>query len=157
MAVMKLGRNAKFYRNTANFASPTWAEVSAIRDLTVNSAWQTTDAPDRSTVVNGKAKTLLDLTVSGTLKCKDADAGYVAVMEAMLSPSGTMDVLVLDGPNSTNGARGYRFTAIVTQANQDQGLSNSLYQDVNFEPDAFADNAPQSAVVTNSAPVLTTL
>lgn len=157
MAVMKLGRNAKFYRNTGNFASPTWSEISAVRDLTVNAAWQTTDAPDRSTVVNGQAKTLLDLTVSGTLKCKDADAGYVAVMEAMISPSASMDVLVLNGPSTSNGARGYRFDAIVTQANEDQGLTNSLYEDVSFAPNAFADNAPQSAVVTNSAPVLTTL
>lgn len=155
---MKLGiRSKMYYRSAGNFASPTWSEISAIKDLTVNAQWDTTDAPDRSTVVKGMAKTLLGLSVSGSMKASDSGVAVGAVLDAMLGATASMDVMVLDGSSSTNGARGYRYEAIVTQANQDQNIQNALYWDVDFAPSGFADNAPQSVLVTNSAPVFTTL
>ena len=78
-------------------------------------------------------------------------------MDALLSPTASLDVMVLDGTSSTNGVRGYRYDAIVTQGNQDQAIQNALYLDVNFAPNGFADNAPQSVLVTAGSPVFTTL
>lgn len=158
MAGMKLGIRSKiYYRSAGNFASPTWTEISAFRDLTVNAQWDTTDAPDRSTVVKGMAKTLLDLGVSGTLKCSDTATTYGAVVDALLSPTSSLDVMVLDGASGTNGVRGYRYDALVTQGNQDQAIQNALYLDVNLVPNGFADNAPQSVLVTAGSPAFTTL
>lgn len=154
----KLGINSKlYYRSAGNFASPTWSELSRFRDVQVNAQWDTTDAPDRASHVKSMAKTQLDIGVSGTIKSLDADAGYNAVVDALLSPTGNMDIMVLDGSNTTNGSRGFRYEAIVTQGNQDQGIGEALYLDVNFAPDAFSTNNYQSVLVTAGAAAFTNL
>ena len=155
---MKLGIRAKLYYDTAaNFSTPTWSEITKFRDVTVNAAWDTVDAPDRSSRVKSMAKTLLDLGVSGALKVSDADSGVNAVMTALLSPTANIGIMVLNGASNTNGARGYRYDAIVTQASEDQGIGNALYLDVNFAPDAFSANQFQSVLVTAGSPAFTNL
>jgi hypothetical protein len=46
---IKLGRNCKAYYNTGSYASPTWVEITLVRDLTTNldgeTATPTTAAP----------------------------------------------------------------------------------------------------------------
>lgn len=155
---MKLGIRAKlYYRSGGNFASPTWTEISKFRDVTVNATWDTVDAPDRASRVKSMAKTLLDIGVTGSMKMADADATVNAVIDALLSPTSNMDVMVLNGSESTNGARGFRYESVVTSASEDQGIGNAIYADVTFMPDAFSANKFQSVLVTAGSPAFTNL
>jgi hypothetical protein len=155
---MKLGIRSVFYYDSAvNFSTPTWAAISKFRDVSVNAQWDTVEAPDRGSRVKSMAKTLLDIGVSGSLKVSDTDTGVNAVMTALLSPTANIGIMVLNGTSATNGSRGYRYDAIVTQGNEPQNIGDALYLDVNFAPDAFSANNFQSVLVTSGSPAYTNL
>lgn len=155
---MKLGIDAKlYYRSGGNYASPTWTEISSIKDLAVDGQWDTTDAPSRASRIKGYAKTLLDAGFTGTIKCSDTDTAYQAIRDAFLSGTSSVDFMVLNGSNTTNGAWGYRYDGIVTKCGNDQGIQNALYDDIEVKPDGFSDNPFKKAVVTAGAPVFTAI
>lgn len=155
---MKLGINSKwYYRSAGNYASPTWTEISAVSELELANQWDSTDAPDRSTRVKGYAKTQMDIGFTASVKKRDDSAAVTAIIDAFNSPTGNMDVMVLDGGSTTNNVRGYRFDAIVTKATENQGVGNALYLDTEFKPDGFSANAPAAVLVTNNSPVFTSL
>lgn len=158
MATVLIGPNCKFYWKSANtFASPTWSEITAMKDVARNDAWDVIEAPDRSTTVKAEAKSQRDISVTASMKKKAGDAGVNAVLVALESQTGNIDIMVLDGAKETNGARGVRFEAVVTQGNEDQALTNALYLDLRFAPDAFSDNRFQSVLVTAGSPAFTNL
>jgi hypothetical protein len=155
---MKLGIRAKlYYRSAGNFGTPTWTELTLVRDLTLNAADDTTDAPTRASRVKAMAKTLKDIAFDASMRASDTDAGYTAVYDAYLSASSNIDVMVLDGSSSSNGARGFRYEAIVHKAGQPQNIADAIYTDFGFAPDAFSSNNFQSVLVTAGSPVHTNL
>lgn len=157
MATM-LGITAAFYyRSAGNFASPTWTEITAMKDVARNDQWDTVEAPDRGSTVKSGAKTLRDIGVTAAMKKKLNDASVNAVLAALESATGNIDIMVLDGDKATNGARGVRYEAVTTQANEDQGIANALYLDLAFMPDAFSDNQYQSVLVTAGSPAFTNI
>jgi hypothetical protein len=154
----KLGiTSALYYRSSGNFGTPTWTALTDIGDLAVNAQWDVAEANTRASRIKSESKTLLGLEVTGRLKSQDASASYNAVVEAFLSGTSNIDILVLDGTNTTNGSRGFRFEAVVTQANQDQALTNALFLDLRFAPDGFSSNNFQSALVTAGAAAFTNM
>jgi hypothetical protein len=153
----KLGIDSVLYYNTATYGSPTWTPITCVRDLVLNFSWDTVEAPSRASRVKTMAKTIVDISASGTLKVSDTDTTYIAVWEKLISGTGNLDVMILNGVSTVTGVRGVRFDALVTQGNEDQGIGNALYLDVNFMPDAFSANAVKTAVVTAGAPVFTSL
>lgn len=153
----KLGIDAKLYRNTGNYNTPIWTEIDAVKDFTLNFAWDTVEAPSRASKVKSKAKTIVDISGKGTCKVSDTDAGYLALWAAMISNTANIDVLILNGLANTNGARGVRYDGIVTQGNEDQGIGNALYMDFEVAPDAFNTNAMKTAVVAAGSPAFTSI
>lgn len=153
----KLGIDSVLYYNTASYATPTWTAITCVRDLVLNFAWDTVEAPSRASRVKTMAKTIVDISASGTLKVSDTDTGYIALWDKLISGTGNVDVMILNAASTVNGARGVRFDALVTQGNEDQGIGNALYLDINLVPDAFSVNVPKTAVVASGAPVFTSL
>lgn len=149
-----LGRNAKFYLNTGSYGSPTWSEVPNISDLTLNRAWDEGDASTRESAMKQAVKTLLDAAVSGKLKFTIGDSNTTTILDALDSPTTTIDIMCLNGPQTTNGMKGVRYPAQVTQGNEDQGLGVVLYEDIKFMPTPTA-NPPCTVKVVGSAPVFT--
>lgn len=157
MATTRLGITSKFYYDSAsNFSTPTWAEVSDMRDVAYQFAWDVAEGPSRASRVKSEAKTQLDISVTAMMKKTGSAAGN-AVITALLSPTANIGILVLDGSTTTNGSRGIRYDAICKQGNEDQAIGNSLYLDLAFAPDMFSDNNFQSVLVTAGSPAYTNL
>ena len=160
---MLLGINAKCYRNTGSWGSPTWSEVTCISDFTLPVGWDTVEAPTRASRVKSGARTLVALNPTGKLKSSVDEENYLAFWEALMAAPGSaeeeLDLLILNGPHTTNGCRGYRGMFIVTKGDEDQGLGNALFNDIALMPSAFATASEpfSSAVVTAGAPVYTAL
>lgn len=153
----KLGITSKFYYDSAaNFSTPTWAEISEMRDVSVNFAWDVVEAPDRGSRVKSEAKTQLDMGVTAMMK-KLETTTVNAVITALLSPTANIGIMVLDGSSATNGSRGVRYDAIVKQGNESQSITEALYLDLAFSPDAFSGNQYQSVLVTAGSPAFTNL
>lgn len=151
----KLGIDAKLYYNTGTYGSPTWTEVTCVKDFKLNLKWSTTEAPSRANRVGEKAKLQIDISGTGQLKASDTDTAYVAFWNALVSSTGNLDVLILNGDKANNGSRGVRYDALVTDGSEDQGIGNAIYDDIELVPDAFKTNPPKYAVVTSGAPVFT--
>lgn len=158
--LLKLGVNAKAYRNTGTYETPVWDELSWLSDLAVKADWDQQDTPRRSQRVKQKVKTLLDLAV--TFKhyasdkatapgggADDPTADYTALYGAFVTDD-VLDVLVLNGAKEGNGVRGFRFDCQVTGASEGQGESAVLMDDMQFTPCPSA-NAPQAVLVAGGA------
>lgn len=149
----KLGINAVIYwRSAGSYGSPTWTAVDIISDLAVNPSWDEADASSRESRIKKSVKTVLGLEFSGRMKKKPDNAAYEAFMNAMLSDD-ALDVLVLDDDKDTVGARGWRCDVQVFSANEDQGMSTALYEDIVLKP-TCSDNAAK-AVLVGAGPALT--
>lgn len=151
-----LGKNAKLYYNSATFGSPTWVEITRISKLKGGLKWGRAQNATRGSTVNRGGKTVGDLSFDFTIEQDLTDAGILLVWAACISGSTTIDLLILNASNTTNGARGFRGEFDLNSLDDDQAIENVLTWDVHAEPAASA-NALQTAVITAGSPVFTTL
>lgn len=147
-----IGLNAKAYRNSGSYGSPTWLEMTLISDLSVNPSWEEADASARESRIKQTVKTLMALEISGKMKKKLGDDNYDALMNAMLSDD-TLDLLILDGDRETEDVRGWRADFQVFSANEDQSMTNVLFEEFTLKP-SITENPPK-AVLVNSGGSLT--
>jgi hypothetical protein len=153
----KLGILSKAYRNTGTYGTPVWTEVTAFRDVTLNVDWDKVEAASRASRVKKQAKTQVAVAASGSIKVSDTDTGYIAIWESMVGVTQNIDMMFLNGDSTTTGVRGFRFDALVTKGDEDQGIGNALYLGVEMDPDANGVNAVKYAVVASGAPVFTSI
>lgn len=128
-----IGLNAKVYRNTNTYEAPTWSECTLFSDVSVNPAWEEADASARESRIKQTVKTLLGLDITGKMKKKPANANYDAFMDAFLSDD-TLDLLILDGDRTENGVRGWRADFQIFSANEDQSMTNVLFEEFKLMP-----------------------
>jgi hypothetical protein len=154
----KLGIKARIYRNTSgNYGSPSFSAIHKVSDLAVNPAWDMSDADSRESRIKNKAKTMLDLTITGKVKVSNSDAGYIALWEAAHNDD-ALDLLILNGPMNENGTRGYRGFFQVNKPAEDQGLDKVLYMGFELMPADNEDDTPiKLAVVAGGTPVFSDL
>lgn len=136
-----LGLDAKLYRNTGTYGSPTWDEITNVRDLTLSLEKATTDVTTRA--ASGwrqYAATLKDATVDFSMVWDNADTDFTAVKDAFVNNT-SLDVWVLDGSSSTSGSQGLRAVVDVVSFSRNEGIEDALTVDVSLKP-RFDSNAP---------------
>jgi len=152
----KLGIKCKAYYNSATYGSPTWVEITCINDFKQNVDWEKGEVKSRATRVKQSVKTMLGLSWSGTLLASTTDTAYQAIKAALVSDA-TLDMMILDGDKTINNVTGYRCDVQIFSANEDQGTTTVVYDEVTIEPCPLGGNAPSSVLVTAGAPVFTPL
>ena len=154
MATM-LGIDAAiYYRSAGNFSSPTWSEITTVSQIGVTGAWNRATYAIRASYVEFSAKTTLPVTVTGRILSELNTAAYNTLWNSHISAAGFEDYLVLNAPNTTNGARGYRFEGAISFDNDDQGEQSVLFNEFTITP-IRTDNNFQTAIVSSGAPVFT--
>ena len=94
---MKLGMEAKLYRNTGSFAAPTWVEMTNVKDLTLN-----LEAAEADVTTRGNAgwratiAALKDGSIEFEMVWDPADAGFTAIQDAYFNNT-TVEFAVMDG------------------------------------------------------------
>lgn len=145
---LKHGVDASAYINTSgSFGSPAWSELDLFSDLTPNGGWDAAEINIRRSKVKYGAKTNLDIGFTGRMLCDSADANYLLLLAAWQSLTGTVDLLILDGPITTVGSFGYRAEFQITAGNQPQPTTDVLYREFAAVPYPTA-NIPKWAEVT---------
>ncbi|MFN9343454.1 MAG: phage tail tube protein, partial [Planctomycetota bacterium] len=107
MAV-KLGLDAKLFRNTGTFATPTWNEITNVRDVTLNLEAGEADVTTRGN--NGwraTVATLKDGSIEFEMVWDSADADLTSTRDAFLKKT-AIELAVMDGPMSRPGSQGLR-------------------------------------------------
>jgi len=138
-----LAEDAKLYRNTASYATPTWSEMDNVIDLTLNLEKEEADVTTRGSggwteVVDGKK----DATVEFQMLWDTADTNFTALQDAFLNNT-SVEVLVLDGPEGTAGSQGLRATMMVKSFSRSEDLGDALKVDVSLRPVKNSDAAPE--------------
>ena len=136
-----LGMNAKLYYNTGTYGSPTWTEISNVRDVTLSLERGDSDITTRG---GGgwrqSVATIADGSVDFQMVWDNTDTAFTAIKTAFIDAT-TVEFLVLDGSSSTTGNQGLRATMAITSFSRNEGLEDALTVDVSAKT-AYADNAP---------------
>lgn len=144
-ATSVLSLNAKLYRNTGTYATPTWNEVPNVRDLTVSLDKAEADTSTRL----GKFKTvrgsLRNVSIDWGMVQDPADADWIALRDAFLNDT-QVDLAVADGPIATTGTQYFRAVCEIMKFQMNQALTDVLMTDVSAKP-TYNDNAPTYVTV----------
>ena len=103
--MIKLGMEAKLYRNDGTYASPTWVELLNVKDLTLN-----LEAGEADVTTRGNAgwratiASLKDGSIEFDMLWDTADTNFTALKDAFFS-GGTVEFAVMDGDVATSGNR----------------------------------------------------
>jgi hypothetical protein len=138
----KLGMEAKLYRNTGDYAEPTWTEVENVRDLTMNTEKGSADVTTRgNSGWRAMAGTLKDLSVEFEMVYDTADEDFTAIQTAFMD-NDQVEFAVMDGDITEAGTQGIRATFEVMNFSQSEPLEEAIIVSVTLSA-AYADNAPE--------------
>src|SRR5581483_12132933 len=119
---VKLGLEARLFRNTGNYATPTWSEMKNVKDLTLSVEAGEADATTRGN--NGWKATLATLkdgSIEFEMVWDTADAGFTAIRTAFFANT-PVEFAVLDGDATATGSQGLRASMAITKFNRNEPL-----------------------------------
>lgn len=139
---VKLGLDAKLYRNTADYASPTWVEVTNVKDLTLN-----LEAGEADVTTRGNAgwratiAALRDGSIEFEMVWDTADAAFTAIKNAFFGGT-TVEFAVMDGDIETAGSQGLRAMMAITNFSRSEPLEEAIKVSVTAKP-TYSTNPPE--------------
>ena len=137
-----LGLNAKLYRNTGSYETPTWVVIDNVKDVKLNVEKGEADVTTRGG--NGwkqTAATLKDASVEFEMVWDKKDAGFKAIKDAFFNDT-TIEVAVMDGDITEDDSEGLRATMTVTTFSRNEPLTEALTVPVTLKP-ASGAHAPE--------------
>lgn len=139
---IKLGMEAKLYRNTGTFALPTWVELTNVKDLTLNLEAGEADVTTRGNAGwRATVATLKDGSIEFEMVWDTADTNFTAIQDAFFNGT-DIEFAVMDGDITVSGTQGLRATMSVTSFSRSEALEEALMVSVNAKP-TYATNAPE--------------
>ena len=139
---MKLGMEAKLYRNTGTYAAPTWSEMTNVKDLTLNLEASEADVTTRGNAGwRATIAALKDGSIEFEMVWDPADAGFTAIQDAYFNNT-TVEFGVMDGDIASSGTQGLRATMSITKLTRSEPLEQAITVSVTAKP-TYSDNAPE--------------
>ncbi len=143
---VKLGLDARLYRNTGTFAAPVCNHVQNVKDVTLNLEAGEADVSTRGTGGwRATVATLKDASVEFEMVWDTADDDFASIRDAFLN-RGAVEFAVMDGDIATPGSQGLRATCMVTTFSRNEPLEEAVTVSVTIKP-TFAANPPLWLVV----------
>jgi hypothetical protein len=147
---MRLGLDAKAYRNTGTYNSPTWSEISTIKDVTLNLTSGEADVSTRGNAGwKATAKTLKDASIDFGMVWDPGNADFDALKDSYFDNT-SIELLFLDGPVTTAGSQGLRAMCSITQFTRNEPLEEALNVTCTAKP-AYGENPPEWYTVPSSS------
>jgi len=144
---VRLGLDAKLFRNGGSFGTPGWVEVKNVRDVTLNLEAGEADVTTRGN--NGwraTVATLKDGSIEFEMVWDAADANFAAIRDAFLT-NGAVELAVMDGDIETTGSQGLRASFMITNFSRNEPLEEAITVSVTAKP-TYSDNPPQWLTVS---------
>ncbi len=139
---VKLGLDAKLYRNTGTYDTPTWVEMTNVKDLTLNLESGEADVTTRAN--NGwraTVATLKDGSIEFEMVWDTEDAGFTAIKGAWFANT-SIEFAIMDGGITDAGSQGLRATFSITKFSRNEPLEEALTVSVTAKP-TYAEHAPE--------------
>ena len=139
---IKLGMEAKLYRNTGTYALPTWVEMINVKDLTLNLEASEADVTTRGNAGwRATIAALKDGSIEFEMVWDTADADFTAIQQAFFGNT-DLEFAVMDGDVASSGSQGLRATMAITNFSRSEALEEAIGVSVTAKP-TYADNAPE--------------
>ena len=139
---VKLGLDARLYRNTGAYSSVTWNEVKNVKDLTLSLEAGEADVTTRG---NGGWRATIATLKDGSLEFEmvwdTADDDFTAIRTAFLA-NGSVEFAVLDGAYNTTGSQGLRAAMAITNFSRSEPLEEAIKVSVTAKP-TYSDHPPE--------------
>lgn len=137
-----LSENAKLYRNSGSYGTPTWDLINNVKDLTLN---LDKDEVDITTRGSGGFKEFIDGMIDASIDFgmvwDTADTDFTAIRTAFFAKT-AIEFLILDGLQATSGSQGLRVTCMIKSFTRNENLGEALMVDVTLRPVKNANAAP---------------
>ncbi len=146
---VRLGLDAKLFRNSADYATPTWVELTNVKDVTLNLEKGEADVTTRGN--NGwraTVGTLKDGSIEFEMVWDTADAGFTAIKDAWFGGT-AIEFAVMDGGITVAGSQGLRASFSVLKFSRNEPLEEALTVSVTIKP-TYAEHAPEWMTVAES-------
>ena len=138
---IKLGMQAKLYRNSGSYGTPTWVEVGNVKDLTLNLEAGEADVTTRSNSGwRATVATLKDGSIEFEMVWDTTDANFTAIQQAFFNNT-PLEFAIMDGAIATAGSQGLRATMSITNFSRSEALEEAIMVSVTAKP-TYAANAP---------------
>lgn len=151
VSAVKAGIAARVYVNSGTYESPTWVAANLVRDAQPSLPWDFADASSRQTRAKLYGKTQVDLAVQLVCRADDADTIFQEFVDAAVSPTEVLDMLILDGPLTAEGARGFRAHWLFSLSGAPQGAGDNIYNTFDLKPGYSSEGVPQAVVMGASS------
>ena len=136
-----LGLDCKLYRNTATYSTPTWSEITNVRDLTLSVEKNSADVSIRGSTWRLKATTLKEASIEFEMIWDHASEDFTALQTAFLNNT-TVDVAAMDGAITTAGTQGLRAIMNVEKFSREEPLEEAVKVKVTLTPAYDTTNLP---------------
>jgi TP901-1 family phage major tail protein len=140
MAV-KLGLDAKLFRNTGTYEIPVWGEITNVRDVTLSLEAGEADVTTRGN--NGwraTVATLKDGSIEFEMVWDSEDTDFTAIRDAFLNKT-AVELAVLDGDVVDPGSQGLRASFMITSFSRNEPLEEAITVSVTAKP-TYSTNPP---------------
>ncbi len=144
---VKLGLDAKMFRNTGTYSTPVWNEIKNVRDVTLSLETGEADATTRGN--NGwraTVATLKDGSVEFDMVWDSADDDFTAIRDAFLNKT-ALELAVMDGDIATTGSQGLRASFMITNFSRNEPLEEAITASVTVKP-TYSANPPEWMTAT---------
>jgi hypothetical protein len=136
----RLGLNAKAYRNTGSYGTPTWTEMKNIRDATLGDQMAEADVTRRASGGFRETEpTLREISFDYDAVNVVGDAEVTAVLTGYAART-ALDIAIMDGDITTAGSNGVRARFKVFKRERSEELENAQMLAFSFKP--CADTNP---------------
>ncbi len=139
---IRLGMEAKLVRNTGDYATPVWVEISNVKDVTLNLEKGEADVTTRA---NGGWRatvgTLKDASLEFQMVWDTEDAAFTAIQQAFFDNT-PIEFAVMDGAMTDPDSEGLRATFDIFNFTRNENLEEAIMVDVSIKP-TYAANAPE--------------
>jgi hypothetical protein len=144
---VKLGLDAKMFRNTGTYSTPVWNEIKNVRDVTLSLETGEADATTRGN--NGwraTVATLKDGSVEFDMVWDSADDDFTAIRDAFLNKT-ALELAVMDGDIATTGSQGLRASFMITNFSRNEPLEEAITASVTVKP-TYSAHPPEWMTAT---------
>lgn len=143
---VKLGLDCKLYRNTGDYATPSWNEVNSVKDVTLNLEAGEADVTSRANNAwRASVATLKDASIEFELVWDSADDDFAAIRDAFLS-NGSLEFAAMDGDILVSGSQGLRATCMIATFSRNEPLEEAVMVSVTIKP-TYSANPPEWMVI----------
>ncbi|MEK7754315.1 MAG: phage tail tube protein [Acidobacteriota bacterium] len=123
---IRLGLDAKTYRNTGNYDVPIWTEVPNVKDVTMNLESGEADVSTRANAGwRATVATMKEGTIEFEMLWDTEDAGFTAIKNAYFNNT-PIEMAVMDGSITVPGAQGLRASFSVMSFSRKEALEEAL-------------------------------